>query len=82
MSNMLPGIERRLMEESIGYCIIRGSQRKQQRLKMVQAFQEDNNKQVFLLTLKTAAEGLTLTAASHIVFMEPCTDHTLVTQAI
>lgn len=82
ISNMLPGIERRLMEESIGYCIIRGSQRKQQRLKMVQAFQQDNNKQVFLLTLKTAAEGLTLTAASHIVFMEPCTNHTLVSQAI
>lgn len=39
---------------------------------MVESFQKDIEKRVFLLTLRSCAEGLTLTSSSHVVFMEPC----------
>lgn len=53
-----------------------------QRAKAIKDFQEDETVRVFVLTTKTAAVGLTLTAAKHILFLEPCTDTNLRKQAI
>ena len=49
---------------------------------MIQRFQNDTNIKVFLLTHKTAAEGLTLTAVSRIVFMEPCSNKEVFQQSL
>lgn len=72
MTKMLSTIERRLMEDGIPFCIIRGFHSSKKRAQMVESFQKDIKKRVFLLTLRSCAEGLTLTSSSHVVFMEPC----------
>lgn len=82
VTKMLSHIECRLMEEKIPFCIIRGTQKASIRAQMIQRFQNDPNIKVFLLTHKTAAEGLTLTAASRIVFMEPCSNKEVFQQSL
>ena len=82
MTRMLSTIERRLMEEDISFCIIRGSQTSKKRASMVEDFQNDSSKRVFLLTLRSCAEGLTLTSSSHVVFMEPCMTSQVFEQAL
>jgi len=81
-SKMLSHIELRLMESEVSYCIIRGNYSASKLWSMMESFQEDDKKRVFLLTLKSCAEGLTLTASSHVVFMEPCTSKRLFDQAL
>lgn len=67
---------------SIRYTCIEGRMTPKQRAKAVSDFQEDSAVRVFVLTTKTAAVGLTLTAARHILFMEPCLDTNIRKQAI
>jgi len=71
------------MEKSkIKYVSIQGHMSPKRRKDSINAFQHDNDIKVFLMTLKTAAVGITLTAASTIVFMEPCHDYSIRKQAI
>lgn len=44
------------------------------RAKSIDRFQTSDDVRVFLMTTKTASVGITLTAASHIYFLEPCMD--------
>lgn len=41
-----------------------------EREKMVQKFQSDNNEQIFILSLKAAGTGLNLTAANHVIHFD------------
>jgi len=43
-----------------------------QRTRAIEAFQQDPPTTVFMLTLRSAACGINLTAASHIFLLEPC----------
>jgi SWI/SNF-related matrix-associated actin-dependent regulator 1 of chromatin subfamily A len=52
------------------YIRIDGSTPSQQRAKMVESFQNDESIQVAILSIKAAGVGLTLTAASTVVFSE------------
>ncbi|URM99773.1 DEAD/DEAH box helicase [Actinomadura madurae] len=49
---------------------LHGGTSKQQRDDLVQRFQEDDEPSVFLLSLKAAGTGLTLTAANHVVHVD------------
>jgi SNF2 family DNA or RNA helicase len=49
---------------------LHGGTSKQQRDELVQRFQEDAEPAVFLLSLKAAGTGLTLTAANHVVHID------------
>lgn len=71
-----------LCKHGIRYTCIEGRMTPQQRAKAVHDFQEDDTVRVFVLATKTAAVGLTLTAARHVLFMEPCMDTDLRKQAI
>lgn len=53
-----------------------------QRTKAIEAFQRDPPTTVFILTMRTAACGINLTAASHIYLLEPCMNPALESQAI
>jgi SWI/SNF-related matrix-associated actin-dependent regulator of chromatin subfamily A3 len=66
----------------IKHVSIQGHMSPKCRENSINAFQHDDDIKVFVMTLKTAAVGITLTAASTIVFMEPCPDYSIRKQAI
>ncbi len=47
-----------------------------------QAFQQDPPTTVFLLSMRSGAVGINLTAASHVFILEPCLNPALEEQAI
>lgn len=53
-----------------------------QRTKAIEAFQQDPPTTVFILTLRSAACGINLTAASHVFLLEPCLNPAVEAQAI
>ncbi len=53
-----------------------------QRHDAIQKFQNDANTKIFIMTIKTASVGITLTAGSHIIFLEPCENVHIRKQAI
>ena len=75
-------IGEQLRQHGVRFTSIEGRMTPQQRAQAVKDFQEDDEVRVFVLTTKTAAVGLTLTAARHVLFMEPCNDTNLRKQAI
>ncbi len=71
-----------LKEQGVNYVSIEGKMSPKSRSKAIEAFQKDDTVRVFVMTTKTASVGVTLTAASHIIFMEPCLHKHLRKQAI
>ena len=61
--------------------MIDGKKTRVQRKKAIEMFQEKQLK-IFLLSTKTSAVGLTLTASCHLIFMEPLLDNQIYKQAI
>jgi SNF2 family DNA or RNA helicase len=53
-----------------------------QRARALQRFKEDDNVNVFLLSVRSAASGLTLTSASRVYMLEPCLNPMLAAQAV
>jgi len=72
-----PDVVKRLaeyfQEEGMGSELICGGVSRESRQSAVSNFQNDPNCKVILLTTGSAAAGLTLTAASTLYMMEPCT---------
>jgi len=58
-----------LDERQIGYCYLDGSTK--DRRAEVERFQNDDNSQVFLLSLKAGGVGLNLTRASYVFLLDP-----------
>ncbi len=77
---MLEIIQRRLAAESIGHLILTGAT--ENRGELVEQFQNDPSKTVFLLSLKAAGFGLNLTAASYAVLYDPWWNPAAEAQAI
>lgn len=71
-----------LKSKNIQYASIEGSMTPNQRTKQIEKFQNDSNTKIFVMTTKTASVGITLTAGSQIVFLEPCLDKSTKKQAI
>ena len=71
-----------MTKANIPYTSIEGRMTPNQRFKSIQQFQNDRSTRVFAMTTKTASVGITLTAGSHVVFIEPCENNAIRKQAI
>ena len=71
-----------LSTRQIPFVSIQGRMSPHQRQASIESFQQDINIKVFVMTLKTAAVGITLTAASSVVFLEPTMSADMQKQAI
>jgi len=71
-----------LTTAGFGYRTITGSMPQKQRAKAIDAFQSDPPTTVFLLSMRSGAVGINLTAANVVYMLEPCLDPSLEEQAI
>ena len=69
-TKVLEVIGKRLNEENISYSYLDGKTSAKDRLKLVEAFNTNNNK-VFLISLKAGGTGLNLTSANIVVHFDP-----------
>ena len=77
---MLELIRERLVTADIGHLMLTGAT--QNRARLVETFQADRTKTVFLLSLKAAGFGLNLTAASYAILYDPWWNPAVEAQAI
>ncbi len=77
---MLKLIRDRLVERDIGHLMLTGAT--ENRAELVDTFQSDPSKTVFLLSLKAAGFGLNLTAASYAILYDPWWNPAAEAQAI
>ena len=69
-TTMLDHLAKRLEEEKISYYMLTGSTSKEKRAQMVENFNEDET-QVFCISLKAGGTGLNLTAADIVIHFDP-----------
>ena len=69
-TSMLSIIEERLKQEGISYYKITGATKKEERIKLVNQFNEDDTT-VFLISLKAGGTGLNLTGADIVIHFDP-----------
>ncbi len=79
---VLGDIQQALQEADIKHVVVSGSMTRHQRARAIDTFQNDKTCRAFLLTTRSASYGLTLTAASSIIFFEPCMNRSLRDQCI
>jgi superfamily II DNA or RNA helicase len=73
-------VRQRLDEQAVNYAYLDGSS--QDREAQVAAFQKDPQKRVFLISLKAGGYGLNLTAADHVILLDPWWNPAVEAQAI
>jgi hypothetical protein len=81
-SSTIEFLKTRLTEEGFGYRTIDGSMPLKKRADAIEAFQKDPPTTVFLLSVRSGAVGINLTAASHVFMLEPVLNAALQAQAI
>ncbi|MDE6846497.1 MAG: DEAD/DEAH box helicase [Lachnospiraceae bacterium] len=69
-TSMLENLQVKLKEEGISYYVLTGSTPKEQRLKLVENFNNDETN-VFCISLKAGGTGLNLTAADIVIHFDP-----------
>ncbi|KAJ7517354.1 hypothetical protein O6H91_21G020400 [Diphasiastrum complanatum] len=69
-------------KQGVNYRFISGDMPMKKRAQAIDAFQKDSPTTVFLLSIRTGAVGITLTAASHVYMLEPCLNPALEEQAV
>ncbi|XP_024528527.1 DNA repair protein RAD5A-like [Selaginella moellendorffii] len=69
-------------KQGINYRFISGDMPMKKRAQAIEAFQKESPTTVFLLSIRTGAVGITLTAASHVYMLEPCLNPALEEQAV
>ncbi len=60
-----------LIENQISYCYLDGSMDEKERQQQINLFQNESEKQVFLLSLRAGNSGLNLTAADYVFLADP-----------
>jgi SWI/SNF-related matrix-associated actin-dependent regulator of chromatin subfamily A3 len=75
-------LKERLTAEGFGYRTISGSMPLPKRAAAIEQFQKDPPTTVFLLSVRSGAVGINLTAASHVFLLEPVLNPALEAQAI
>jgi SNF2 family DNA or RNA helicase len=71
-----------LQNTKIPFASIEGRMSPKQRSTAISLFQTDVETRVFVMTTKTASVGITLTAGSQIIFLEPSVSESVQKQAI
>jgi SNF2 family DNA or RNA helicase len=79
---MLSLVQSKLEENLIDYAYLDGSTTLKNREKTVQQFQNDENKRVFLISIKAGGTGLNLTAADYVYVLDPWWNPAVENQAI
>ncbi len=69
-TSMLDVIAKRLKEENISFYTLTGATNKENRIKLVESFNEDDTS-VFLISLKAGGVGLNLTGADMVIHYDP-----------
>jgi SNF2 family DNA or RNA helicase/predicted nucleic acid-binding Zn finger protein len=70
-TSVLRNIGEILDKEKIDYNYLDGQTKAIERLKLVDEFNENNNKKVFLISLKAGGTGLNLTSANTVIHFDP-----------
>lgn len=70
-TTVLGEIGKRLEQEGISYDYLDGKTSAKERLALVEAFNQDMDKKVFLISLKAGGTGLNLTSASTVIHFDP-----------
>lgn len=78
--DMLHLVEDELRHNQIGYCYMDGQTRNREQV--VQQFKQDEDKRVFLLSLKVGGMGLNLTEAEYVFLLDPWWNPAAESQAI
>ncbi|KXZ53508.1 hypothetical protein GPECTOR_7g958 [Gonium pectorale] len=78
----LEWLKPRLAEEGFGHRSITGDMTQKKRTEAIASFQRDPGTSVFLLSLRSGAVGINLTAANYIFLLEPCINPAMEEQAI
>ncbi|WP_373520097.1 SNF2-related protein [Aquiflexum sp.] len=79
---MLSLVQTKLEENLIDYAYLDGSTTLKNREKVVQQFQNEEKKRVFLISLKAGGTGLNLTAADYVYVLDPWWNPAVENQAI
>ncbi|MCM1122359.1 MAG: DEAD/DEAH box helicase [Eubacterium sp.] len=69
-TSMLENLQKNLQEEGISYYVLTGATPKEKRLKLVEDFNQDETN-VFCISLKAGGTGLNLTAADIVIHFDP-----------
>lgn len=70
-TKVLGHIGKRFEQEEISYSYLDGKTEAKKRIELVEAFNETDEKQVFLISLKAGGTGLNLTSASMVIHFDP-----------
>ena len=70
-TSMFEIIEKELQENNIAYFKLTGATKVDERIKMVDEFNENKNIKVFLISLKAGGTGLNLTGADMVIHYDP-----------
>ncbi len=70
-TSMFPIIEKELKERKINYFKLTGGTKVDERIKMVDEFNENKNVKLFLISLKAGGTGLNLTGADMVIHYDP-----------
>ena len=70
-TSMFELMEQELKNKNISYFKLTGSTKVDERIKMVDEFNEDSNIKVFLISLKAGGTGLNLTGADMVIHYDP-----------
>ena len=70
-TSMIDLLEKELGARNINYFKLTGSTKVDERIKMVDEFNETNNAKVFLISLKAGGTGLNLTGADMVIHYDP-----------
>ncbi|PNH06056.1 DNA repair protein RAD5 [Tetrabaena socialis] len=81
-SQSLEWLKPRLKSEGFGHRTITGDMHLRKRTEAIDSFQHDPATTVFLLSVRSGAVGINLTAADHVFLMEPCMNPAMEEQAI
>ncbi|GLI60102.1 hypothetical protein VaNZ11_002121 [Volvox africanus] len=81
-SRSLEWLEQKLSSEGVGHRTITGDMSLRKRTEAINSFQKDPNTCVFLLSVRSGAVGINLTAANYVFLLEPCMNPALEEQAI
>ena len=79
-TSMLDVIRKELMERGISHYVLKGDTPKQERLRLVGKFNE-NDVKVFLISLKAGGTGINLTGADVVIHYDPWWNESVMNQA-